>query len=286
MSQEDKDRKEAPVVENASEEVKELKECFVMMPFGESGNYQAGHFKRVFEYLIKPACKDAGFVARRVDENSKTSIIMLEILEMIVTCDIAICDMSTRNPNVFYELGLRQAFDKKCVLIKDNNTDYPFDVNMLRVVEYDASLRVDLVKSKIQELAQAIRETADSNEHDGNSLVQLLSIKQPAKIPDTKEMGKDMSIILNAIQNLSSKVDNIQQVPNRSLHRTLVLPTGVMARIGEKLYMKGNDLLNEEFGVITNYSNEEVIVRQSNGMSIRLPLSDKKLWDQLTNSEI
>ncbi len=59
-----------------------------------------------------------------------------------------------------------------------------------------------------------------------------------------------------------------------------------MARIGEKLYMKGNDLLNEEFGVITNYSNEEVIVRQSNGMSIRLPLSDKKLWDQLTNSEI
>ena len=127
MNQEEyTERKENLTTESSTEDTKEQKECFVMMPFGETGNYQAGHFKRVFEHLIKPACEEAGYVARRVDENSKTSIIMLEILEMIVTCDIAICDMSTRNPNVFYELGLRQAFDKKCVLIKDNNTEIVF----------------------------------------------------------------------------------------------------------------------------------------------------------------
>ena len=108
-------------------------------------------------------------------------------------------------------------------------------MNMLRVVNYDASLRVDLVKANIHELAQAIRETVDNNEHYGNSLVQLLSIKQPAKIPDTKEMGNDMSIILNAIQNLSSKVDNIRPTSNRSFRRPLVLPNGELVRIGEKL---------------------------------------------------
>lgn len=95
-----------------------------------------------------------------------------------------------------------------------------------------------------------------------------------------------MSIVLNAIQNLASKIDNIQPVANRYFRRTLALPNGVVARIGEKLYMKGNGLLNEEFGVITNYSDKEVVVRQPNGMPMRLPLSDKKLWDQLTNTEI
>ena len=225
-------------------------------------------------------------MARRVDENSKTSIIMLEVLEMIVSCDMAICDMSTRNPNVFYELGLRQAFDKKCVLIKDKNTGYPFDVNMLRVVDYDASLRVDLVEANIHELSQAIRETADSNDHDGNSLVQLLSIKQPAKIPDTKEMGYDMSIILNAIQNLSSKVDNIRPISNRNYRRPLALPNGELVRIGEKLYMKNDSFLNEEFGVITHYSDDNVLIRQPNGSPMRLSLNDKNLWDQLTKTEI
>ena len=45
--EEDTVRKENPAIDSSTEEPKEQKECFVMMPFGETGNYQEGHFKRV-----------------------------------------------------------------------------------------------------------------------------------------------------------------------------------------------------------------------------------------------
>ncbi len=260
-----------------------MKECFVMMPFSDQPGYQPDHFKRVFDYLIKPACENAGYKAKRVDENAKTGIIMIEILDMIVECDLAICDMSSRNPNVFYELGLRQAFDKKCVLIKDNKTEYPFDVNMLRTVEYDSSLRIDLIQNKVDELAMAIKETADNSKADGNSLVQLLSIKQPAKILEQTNMDNGMAIVLNAIQSLSSKFESINRVsPMRPIQGPLLLPNNEIVNIGQKLYKKGDDLINDDLGVLKFYNDTEAIIETTNGVYTSLPLNDKKLWEGIT----
>ena len=263
-----------------------IKECFVMMPFGDPTGYQKDHFKRVFDYLIKPACEKAGFKAKRVDENAKTGIIMLEILDMIVESDIAVCDMSSRNPNVFYELGLRQAFDKKCVLIKDERTDYPFDVNMLRTVDYDSSLRIDLIQEKVEDLALAIKETAENTSSDGNSLVQLLSIKKPAKINELEEMDNSMAIVLNAIHTLSSKIDGIKKPSSQNKLGPLFLPNNEMVYVGEKLYKKSDDFINDEFGIIKSFTEKEVIVEQTNGVLTSLPLSEASIWEGLTKDEI
>ena len=274
---------EAGVIQESPET---QKACFIIMPFSETSNYSQDHFKRVFEYLIKPACEEAGFVARRVDENSKTGIIVLEILDMIISSEIAICDISSRNPNVFYELGIRQAFDKSCVIIKDNKTDNPFDISMLRYVEYDASLRIDLIQSKIHDLAKAIQETVESQTTNVNSLVNLLGVKQPAKIPDQTEMTPDMSILLNAINTLSLKVDNIQRSSSARLFRKpLLLPNGETVNVGDKLYSKTDSIINEDYGVIRSFWDNDVIVKQSNGNLIRLPLDEEKIWEQLTKSE-
>lgn len=285
----DKDtQKQENTPETISQDTTEIKkECFVMMPFSETSSYSTDHFKRVFEYLIKPACEEAGFKARRVDENSKTGVIVLEILNMIIKSDIAICDISARNPNVFYELGISQAFDKKCVIIKDNKTDNPFDLSMLRYVEYDASLRIDLIQAKIHDLAKAIKDTADSSASDTNSLVQLLAIKQPAKIPDQKEMAPDMSIVLNAINTLSNKVENMSRPSfTRIVRKPLILPNGEMIKIGDKLYSKTETILNDEFGNVRNYTDDDVIIAKPTGDLVRLPLDDRKLWEQLTKSEV
>lgn len=272
-------------VETVQDE-KVIKECFVMMPFSDPTGYQKDHFKRVFDYLIKPACEKAGFKAKRVDENAKTGIIMLEILDMIVESDIAVCDMSSRNPNVFYELGLRQAFDKKCVLIKDERTDYPFDVNMLRTVDYDSSLRIDLIQEKVEDLALAIKETAENTSSDGNSLVQLLSIKKPAKINELEEMDNSMAIVLNAIHTLSSKIDGIKKTSSQNKLGPLFLPNSEMVYVGEKLYKKSDDFINDEFGIIKSFTEKEVIVEQTNGVLTSLPLSEASIWEGLTKDEI
>ncbi|ELI8162163.1 TPA: hypothetical protein ACJIWH_000437 [Yersinia enterocolitica] len=183
------------------------KTCFIIMPIADVPNYEAGHFNRVYLHLIAPACRKAGFKPIRADEVNSSNMIVLDILKKIVECDMAICDLSSRNPNVLYELGLRQAFNKKTVLIKDRITISPFDVQAFRYAEYDNSLRVDYVQNEIVSLAASIKSTYEAQD-DVNSIVQLLQI-EPAKIGEKTQLSTTDTIILSAIEDLTNRVDRI-----------------------------------------------------------------------------
>lgn len=172
-----------------------LKKCFVIMPISNVEGYQDGHFDRVFNHIIVPACSRAGYEAIRADGTSKTNVIIVDILKNVVDIDMAICDLSARNPNVFYELGFRQAFNKKTVLMIDEKTGRPFDISSIRSFCYDSSLRIDLVDEAIKELSKALKDTESMAETEPNSLLRLLSIDNPAMIPEKHELTDDSTII-------------------------------------------------------------------------------------------
>jgi|WetSurMetagenome_2_1015567.scaffolds.fasta_scaffold67374_1 hypothetical protein len=190
------------------DESKPSKKCFVIMPISDVDGYIPGHFDRVFDYLIKPACERAGFEAIRADKTSKANLIVLDILKKIIESDVVLCDLSSNNPNVLYELGIRQAFDRTTVLIKDKKTSKIFDIDGIRRLEYDESLRVDTVEYEIEDIVLSINETYSNNKKDGNSLIQLLRI-DPASMPESVKLQGDTSVLFNAISALSSKIDYI-----------------------------------------------------------------------------
>lgn len=171
------------------------------MPISDAEGYDKGHFTRVYEHLIKPAVIEAGFEPVRADDTSKANFIVMDILQQILACDMAICDLSSRNPNVFYELGVRQSFNKRTVLICDKNTVKPFDTSGIRTLDYSSSLRIDEVKKSIPEIAKCIKDTYEADAKEVNSLLQLLSI-EPAVLPDKVTLSQDSSMILTAINDL------------------------------------------------------------------------------------
>lgn len=120
---------------------KENKDCFVIMPISECEGYEKGHFKHVYEDIIKPAVEKAGYIAIRADEVNATNLIHLDILKKLIDTPIAVCDLSTRNPNVLFELGIRQAFDKPVVLIQEKGTQKIFDIAPLRYLEYSKDMK-------------------------------------------------------------------------------------------------------------------------------------------------
>lgn len=190
-----------------AEFMEKKKKCFVIMPISDADGYEKGHFGRVYEHLIKPACEQAGFEPIRADDTSKANMIMIDILQKILECDMAICDLSSRNPNVFYELGFRQAFNKKTVLIKDSRTTMPFDISGIRTLLYTETLRIDEVKKTIPEISKYITETYEADNKDVNSLLQLLSIEKPATLPEKVTLSKDSNMIYNSIVELNKKID-------------------------------------------------------------------------------
>lgn len=93
---------------------------------------------------------------------------------------MAICDLSSKNPNVLFELGIRQAFDKPTVLVKDVDTNTIFDIAPLKYYTYNKSLMYRNVLEDQKEIAKFLAETEESciKNDNINSIVKLLSLNK------------------------------------------------------------------------------------------------------------
>lgn len=252
--------------EKTNEQTK--KKCFVIMPISDVDGYPKGHFNRVYDYIIVPACKQEGYEPIRADATSKSNVIIVDILRNILECDMAICDLSSRNPNVFYELGFRQAFNMKTVLMKDDQTDRPFDVSTIRSINYESSLRIDLVNKAITELTKALKETNEMSEKEPNSLLKLLSIDNPAKLPDRQKLSLDSSLILQAIQDLSMDMHrsmNQKRIIDGGNARSneVMLPNGQIAKIGDHIFDNKKKM---EIGEVIDTDSNAIFLRNSKGV--------------------
>ena len=153
--------------------------CFVMMPFSDHLEYEQNHFSKVFNQIIKPAIMQAGYEPVRVDQNKISDQIIAKIIENIVECDMAICDLSTNNSNVLYELGLRHAFDKPVVLIRDNKTQNIFDIQGISIIQYRSERLYDEVIEDVNQISSVI--TANKKGNSGYSMMQLVKLSSKAE---------------------------------------------------------------------------------------------------------
>ena len=174
-----------PKSENALNEVAEPakpKTCFVMMPISDVDGYPPGHFTEVFKQLIAPAVTDAGYKCELATSTNSAHMIQVEVVTKVATSDLCICDLSTNNPNVLFEYGIRQAFDKPTVLIKDNITRRLFDLSGFRDIEYDHTLRISNILDARTSITKAIEQTVQGSTDESQifSLVSLMKLTKAA----------------------------------------------------------------------------------------------------------
>ena len=128
--------------------------CFVIMPFTPK-------FDEVYRGIIQPAAIEAGLKSLRADEMFSPGPIIEQIRSSIQQSRVCVADLSGRNSNVLYELGLAQAMGKPTVLLLEDSEDFnnlPFDVRHLRVIRYSDSLpgSLDLRQHLIKALEQVL----------------------------------------------------------------------------------------------------------------------------------
>ncbi len=132
--------------------------CMVLTPFKEP-------FDTYFLSIIKPAVNAAKLEAIRGDSLFRPSPIMADVWQMIQSAKVLIADLTEKNANVFYELGLAHALGKPVVLLADNLGDVPFDLQSLRVIIYDKNepARGSELKTSITEsLKETLGDTASA----------------------------------------------------------------------------------------------------------------------------
>lgn len=190
--------------------------CFILMPISDPDGYEKGHFKRVYEDIFKPACEKAGYKAVRADEVRQANLIHLDILQKLIESPMALCDLSSRNPNALFELGLRQAFDKPVVLVQEVGTPPIFDIAPLRYVEYRQQLQYHEVLEDQKSIADAIEATREdyATGKGVNSIVKLLSLTRSAALPNVTEEDKEeafLELIMDELSDLRSEIRQLSQ---------------------------------------------------------------------------
>ncbi len=151
----------SPIVSKEPRVREFLDTCFVMMPFGP-------WFDRYYQEIYVPAIKEAGFEPVRADELFTTGSVVEQIWEQIEKAKLLLADLSGKNPNVFYELGLSHAARKPVVFAAAQVEDVPFDLRHLRVIIYDIrepEWSARLRKSVTDYLRNAAKEPGKSIPH-------------------------------------------------------------------------------------------------------------------------
>jgi chaperonin GroEL len=104
--------------------------CFVLMPFTD-------FHMQYFSGIIGPAVEGMGLKAQKADDIYGTAPIMQDIWQAIWSAKVVIADVTAKNPNVNYELGLCHALGVPTILITQSMDDVPFDYKQLRCIVYN-----------------------------------------------------------------------------------------------------------------------------------------------------
>lgn len=101
---------------------------FVLTPFHDD-------LRDEFEATVAVGA-EVGFRVVRGDEKANQGDIFPQLLRLIVSARVIIANISGRNPNVFYELGIAHALGKPVILLAHSETDVPFDIRSKQIVFY------------------------------------------------------------------------------------------------------------------------------------------------------
>lgn len=144
---------------------------FVITPFGED-------FLDLFEEFERQFGESFDFTNAGDMDNQQN--ILKDIVEGIANADVIIADLTGLNANVFYELGLAHAMNKKVIIITQNIDELPFDIKSYRANQY--SLQFNKLPALIEELQKLLSGAIDGSVKYGNPVSDYAPNFQKAQI--------------------------------------------------------------------------------------------------------
>lgn len=195
--------------------------CGIIMPIGGTAQYPESHWVDVRE-IIEEAIDAAGFAPNLVSDASDVGIIQKRIIQNLYENPIVVCDVSSKNPNVMFELGLRLAFDKPTIIIKDSQTDYSFDTSPIEHLGYPSDLRFNKIVEFKKTLATKIQGTYEKATKDKGytTFLKHFGPFKVAKIETEEVSGQEYILdklgeIGKAVNRLEANATN-QRVPRNA----------------------------------------------------------------------
>lgn len=193
---------------------------------------------QVYGVLIRPALERSGYTVARADSELHQVAIMRDVVAGIEGADLIVADMTGRNANVFYELGLAHALRKPAILLAQSTDDIPFDLGAYRTVIYQVTFdRPPRFRSTIEpqlntllaavgrgeiafgspmaDYGQLAVADATALEDDGEGILEVLA-----------RLNEETPALLEHMTRLTTATENLGSASTRATERLSDAPAG------------------------------------------------------------
>jgi hypothetical protein len=190
--------------------------CFVVGPIGDEGSEFRIHADWLLEEIIKPVLANfPDFDVKRTDNDARPGLIDVQMINDLLNAELVIADLSSLNPNAFYEIGIRHMAQKPIIHMQLATEKPPFDVSLCRVIRFARAQFSDLGKAK-DELKRSVEAVLAPDYQPENPMTNArghLNLEQNAT--------PEMRVLMDEIQGVKSRLDAMETDLN-----TPMLPPG------------------------------------------------------------
>ena len=192
--------------------------AFVIQQIGAKDSPERKRADEIYLYIIVPAVEDAGLKPYRADLDLTPGAITPKMLSTLLTARLVIADLTGRNPNVFYELGITHSFARPLISIADSSKSLPFDAKDERVIElgeYSVNGRLEFVQGQTAKdsLRESLRIVLADNYEPPSPLRDVATNRSIDELAPKDPHAAEMAQIYEALEDIRKRVTLRVSVP-------------------------------------------------------------------------
>ncbi|WP_421579138.1 hypothetical protein [Shinella sp. M31] len=188
------------------------KTCFVVGPIGSEHSESRIHADWLLEMIIQPVFEQhfEAFEVIRSDTITQPGMIDAQMIGHLLDADLVIADMSERNPNAFYEMGIRHMTSRPIIHMFLKGTEIPFDVAPYRAIDFSRIHPSDIRKAQAR-LKEAVEAVQHPDYKVENPVTRARGVQ---KLADDATPG--MQVLIQQIADLSTRMHRIEGTEDHS----------------------------------------------------------------------
>jgi hypothetical protein len=183
------------------------KTCFIISPIGPAGSVIRADADDFLDFIVRECSATSAYKIVRSDTIHEPGRITSQIMRLVASADLVICDVTGANANVYYEMALRHGLGLPIIVCAVEGTVLPFDTRDSRTIFYSLHAR-KAAEARAQLAAQiaAIEANgfkAENPIRDAQQVIALQSTEQASSEP--------WSVLLEKMENISDRLNSIEQ---------------------------------------------------------------------------
>ena len=194
-----------------------MDKAFVVMQVGAKDSPERKRADETYEFVIAPAVRSAGIEPYRADLDLSPGGITPRMLSELLNARVVIADLTGRNPNVFYELGITHSFGRPLISIADSVKSLPFDAKDERVIELGEYAEGGLTYAQGEQAKVALQQSLEIVLAEGyqppSPLREVAANRSVDQLAPENPLAAEMAQMRQTLEEIRQRLAPRQLVP-------------------------------------------------------------------------